>query len=46
MRAAHLHVFSDTLGSVAAILSALFYMYREKLKLTDTIVYSVDPILW
>lgn len=45
MRAVFLHVLADALGSVIVIISALLNKYQEELKLPETLINLIDPVL-
>lgn len=45
MRAVFLHVLADALGSVIVIISALLNKYQKQLRLPDTLINLIDPVL-
>lgn len=45
MRAVFIHVLADALGSVIVIISALLNKYQKELKLPETLINFIDPVL-
>jgi zinc transporter 1 len=45
VRGVFLHLLGDALGSVAVIISALLYVFKEQLHIDDKYIVYVDPAL-